>query len=246
MNSLDDLIETIERQRKTLEVHTDDDAVLEALRRQFETRNVDVRHQSLGSLDGAGFVIIRDTDGAFRGALGLDQFLAILSPRTHPPWVLAETDDDRTALFNFLENTLFTTYSRRQLLATTREIEDRAWRIGTGRLYAGFERATALAAQREVYERFGRLGSLTVAVFLDGEWTESIPEGVTVVSANGSELGEYWFVGFDGGDNDQEACAVLAAERRPGEFYGFWTYDSAMVAELFAYLETTYDVPSVS
>ncbi|MFD1564722.1 DICT sensory domain-containing protein [Haloarchaeobius amylolyticus] len=241
MNSLADLIETIECQRKTLEVHTDDDTIFEALHRQFETRNVDVRHRSLGSLDGAGFVIVRGVDGAFRGALGHDQFAAILSPRIHPPWVLAETDDDRSDLFSFLENTLFTSYSRRQMLATTREIEERAWRVGAGRLYAGFERALAFAVQTDVYERFGSHTSLTVAVFIDDEWTEPVPDGVTVVSERDSELGEYWFVVFDGGDNEQEACALLAEERRPGEFYGFWTYDPAMVTELVTYLETTYD-----
>jgi len=242
MDSLGALIERIEGQRKTLEIHTDDDAVLEALRRQFETRNVDVYHRSLGSLDGAGFVIIRSGDGAFRGALGLDQFEAILSPRIHPPWELAETDSDRAELFSFLENTLFTSYSRRQMLATTREIEERAWRVGTGRLYTGFERATALTAQTEVYDRFGSYDPLTVVVFLDDEWTELAPERMTVVSEASSELGEYWFVVFDGGDSDLHACALLAEERRPGTFYGFWTYDPATVAELVTYLETTYDV----
>ena len=242
MNSLGELIETVERERKTLEVYTDDDVILETLRRQFETRNVDVRHRSLGSLDEPGFVIIRDVNGKFRGALGIDGFQAMLSPRIHPPWELAETDDDRTDLFGFLEKTLFTSYRPRQMLATSREIEDRAWRVGTGRLYTGFERATALAAQRDVYDRFGSHGSLTVAVFLGDDWTEPVPEGVTVVSETGSELGNYWFVVFDGGDNELEACALLAKERRPGEFYGFWTYDSELVGELVTYLETTYDV----
>ena len=246
MNALGDPIEAVEGQRKTLEVHTDDDEVLEALRRQFETRNVDVCHRSLGSLADPGFVIVRSGDGEFRGALGLDQFRAILSPRTHPPWELAEADDDRADLFSFLENTLFTSYSRRQMLATTREIEDRAWRVGTGRLYTGFERASALAAQTDVYERLGSHDALSVAVFIDDEWTDPVPDGVTVVEEPDSELGDYWFVVFDGGENDQKACALLAEERRPGSFYGFWTYDPATVTELLTYLETTYDVGTTS
>jgi DICT domain-containing protein len=49
-------------------------------------------------------------------------------------------------------------------------------------------------------------------------------------------------VAFDGGDTEMESCALLAEERRDGEFYGFWTYDPSMVDELVAYLETTYDV----
>ncbi|MDS0474481.1 DICT sensory domain-containing protein [Natrinema sp. 1APR25-10V2] len=242
MNSLAAAIRTIERRRKTLEVRTDDDAVVEELRRQFETRNVDVTHRSLGSLDETGFVIVRDADGAFRGALGIDQFQMILSPEIHPPWELAETDDDRAELFDFLENTLFTSYDRRQMLATSREIEERAWRVGSGKLYAGFQRPAALAAQTDIYERLGSRGSLTVAVFLDGAWNASAPDNVTVVSTSDGELGEYWFVAFDGGGNEIEACALLAEERRDGEYYGFWTYDPATVADLVSHLEATYGV----
>ncbi|QLK25638.1 histidine kinase [Natrinema zhouii] len=243
MNSLDAFLERTERRRKTLEVYTDDDAVVEALRRQFETRNVDVTHRSLGSLDDPGFVIVRSGDGEFRGALGIDQFRAILSPRTHPPWALADDDNDRSKLFDFLENTLFTSYDRRQMLATAREIEERAWRVGSGRLYTGFQRATALSEQVGVYERLGSHDSLTVAVFLDDAWNEPAPDGVPVVSEPGSELGDYWFVAFDGGDNEMETCALLAEERRDGEYYGFWTYDPATVDEFVTYLETTYDAP---
>ncbi|WP_226041038.1 DICT sensory domain-containing protein [Natrinema sp. DC36] len=242
MNSLETLIERIERRRKTLEVHTDDDAVGAELGRQFETRNVDVTHRSLGSLDDSGFVIVRSADGEFRGAMGIDQFRAVLSPEIHPPWELADADHDRSELFDFLENTLFTAYDRRQMVATAREIEERAWRVGSGRLYAGFQRAAALAAQTAVYERLGSHGSLAVAVFLDDAWDRAALDGVTVVSEPDSELGEYWFVAFDGGDNEMETCALLAEERRDGAFYGFWTYDPSMVDELVTYLETTYDV----
>ncbi|QLG47434.1 histidine kinase [Natrinema halophilum] len=242
MSSLGEFVEAVERRRKTLEVHTDDDAVSDALRRQFETRNVDVVHRSIGSLDDAGFVIVRDADDEFRGALGIDQFQAILSPQVHPPWELAETDEDRSDLFDFLENTLFTSYSRRQMLATAREIEERAWRVGTGTLYSGFERATAFAVQADVYDRLGSRGSLAVRIFFDDEWDAPVADGVSVVSEPGGELGEYWFVVFDGGGNELEACALLAEERQDGEFYGFWTYDQELVGDLVSYLERTYAV----
>ncbi len=138
MHSLRDAFETVDRRRKTLEIRTDAEPVVAEFRRQFDTRNVDVTHRPLGAIDGTGFVIIRDSDGEFRGALGIDQFEAVLSPEIHPPWELAETELDSEDLFSFLENTLFSSYDRRQMVATSREIEERAWRVGRGRLYAGF------------------------------------------------------------------------------------------------------------
>lgn len=243
MDSLRDALDDVERRRKTLVVHTDDGAVAEELRHQFETRNVDVTRRPLGSVDDAGFVIVRDGDGDFRGAVGLDQFEAILSPKIHPPWELAEGDYDHATLFDFLENTLFSSYSRKQMIATSREIEERAWRVGSGRLYAGFQRPAALRAQAGVYDRFGEHESIAVAVFLGDECEVALDDAVAVVTDDGDELGAFWFVAFEGGGSALDSGALLAEERDPGHYYGFWTFDPSTVGELIAYLERTYDVP---
>ncbi|PCR90158.1 DICT sensory domain-containing protein [Natrinema ejinorense] len=242
MHSLRESFETVTRRRKTLEIHTDEESVATELRHQFDTRNVDVTHQPLGSIDETGFVIIRTDDGEFQGALGIDQFEAILSPDIHPPWELDEPDHDHAELFRFLENTLFSSYSRRQMIATSREIEERAWRVGRGRLYAGFQRAGALRAQADIYERFGTHESITVAVFLDEQRDVAFPDPVTVITDADSELGAFWFVVFDGGGSDLHQCALVAEERDPGQYYGFWTFEPTIVSELFAYLERTYAV----
>ncbi|SEQ24340.1 DICT sensory domain-containing protein [Natrinema salaciae] len=242
MNSLRDVFEAVDRRRKTLEIHADEASVVTEFRHQFDTRNVDVTHRALGALDGTGFVIVRDDDGEFRGALGIDQFDAILSPESHPPWELAETDHDQADLFEFLENTLFSSYDRRQMIATSREIEERAWRVGTGRLYAGFQRATALRAQAAVYDRLGAHDSLDVAVFLGEETDVALIDAVTVVADAGGDLGAFWFVAFDGGGNEFHRCALIAEERAAGRYYGVWTFDPATVGELFTYLERTYEL----
>lgn len=240
MRSLRDAFEAVDRRHKTLEVHTDDESVVAALRRGFETRTVDATRRPLGALDDAGFVIVRDADGAFRGALGLEEFEAILSPTDHPPWELAETEPDPAQLFDFLEDTLFASATREQLLATSREIEDRAWRVGSGRLYAGFQRPAALRAQTRVYERFGTRDSIDVTVFPAGEWSHPL-EGVSVVTGPGGELGAFWFVVFDGGENEVHCGALVAEERDPGEYAGFWTFEPSIVRELVDYLETADD-----
>jgi hypothetical protein len=241
MNSLRDTLETVGQRRKTLEVHTDEEPVIAEFRHQFDTRNVDVAHRRLGSLDETGFVVIRDGDGEFQGALGLDQFEAILSPEIHPPWELADTEYDRADLFDFLENTLFSSYNRRQMLATSREIEERAWRVGTGRMYVGFQRVAALRPHTYLYDRLAARGSIDVAVFLDGDCDVTLADAVTVVTDTDSELGAFWFLVFDDGESGSHSCALLAEERGDGQYYGFWTFDPTIVSELIGHLETTYD-----
>ncbi|WP_226006489.1 DICT sensory domain-containing protein [Natrinema salinisoli] len=240
MHSLRDILETVGQRRKTLEVHTDEESVISELRRQFDTRNVDVTHRQLGSIDETGFVLIRDSDGEFRGALGLDQFEAVLSPEIHPPWELADTEYDQAELFSFLENTLFSSYNRRQMLATSREIEERAWRVGTGRLYAGFQRPDALRAQTDLYDRLVTRKSVAVTVFLEGDCNVPLADDVRVVADSNGELGAFWFLIYDDGESGSQNCALIAEERGNGQYYGFWTFDPTIVGDLIAHLETRY------
>ncbi|AGB39729.1 DICT sensory domain-containing protein [Natronococcus occultus] len=240
VETLGDTLAAVERERKRLEVYTTDSDVAAELQRQFTTRNVTVEYRRAAAFED-GFVVIRDGDGEFRGALGLEGFDAVLSPEIHPPWTLNEDVPDTRELFDFLENTLFAAYDRRRMLAAAREIEERAWRSAAGRLYAGFQREAAFDDQRAVYGRLTARGELSVTAFVDGarESTDDIP-----LVAGSGELGQFWLVAFDGAGDDYGKCALVAEERRPGRYYGFWTYDPELVDELFAHLETSYDVPS--
>ena len=58
--------------------------------------------------------------------------------------------------------------------------------------------------------------------------------------ATAPEIGSFWFLAFDGGSEPQNACALLAEERSPEAFYGFWTYDEDLVGAIEAYLSSTY------
>ena len=242
MDSLRDAFEAVEARQKTLEVYADDEETTAELERQFSTRNVRVVGRPAPSTDDPGFVVVRDADGEFLGALSIGHLDAIVSPMVHPPWVIAETDVDPAAVFDFLENTVFTSYDRRQLLVVAREIEERAWRAGSGSLFVGFQTATAFQAQRTVYERFVSETDVTVTIFIDDEWSGEPGGSVRVVAEHGvgHEIGQFWFVFFDGGGSDLDACGLLAEEREPDQYYGFWTDDPDRVDEVIAYLESTY------
>ncbi len=236
MTTFRESLRMVENQRKRLEVHADDEERIRELRRQFAVHNVDIEQRLPTTLADPGFVVVRDDESSFLGAVGLDHLDDILSPEIHPPWHIDETDADLSDLFDFLENTLFSSYSRRQLLATSREIESRAWRVGHGRLYAGFQRSDALETQANVYERLGADRSLSVTAFVPEEPTEPL-EGVRIITDDSETIERYWFAVFDGGGTDLQKCALIAEERDPDTYVGFWTYDPAFVDDLLEHLE---------
>ena len=160
------------------------------------------------------------------------------------------------------------------MLATSREIEDRALRTVYGELHAGFQSLAAFRKQSRVYERLAAETALDIYVYGDPGWeppaTSSVAyyvegggangaadgdededgaggtndardaDGGVDAGATGHELGRFWFVAFDGGESELRTCALLAEEREPGAFYGFWTYDPALVGRLVDYLRRTY------
>ncbi|MCU4925249.1 histidine kinase [Halobacteria archaeon AArc-dxtr1] len=262
MNSLHDVLETVRSRQKTLEVYTDDEDVTAELKAQFSTRNVDVVHHDLQTGSNRALLVMRDETGEFSGALSLETFNAILSPEISAPWEPADAGADLHVLFRFLDETIFTAYDRRQMLATTREIEERAWRVDDGTLYVGFQRVAAFKAQFPIYERFAHDSDVSVRIFVEDEWSGAVgvqhgtasesgigsadastvpsADAVNVISDAGGELGQFWFVIFDGGGSELNACGLLAVERDPGRYYGFWTYDPALVDEIVSYLRSTY------
>lgn len=240
MNSLRDAIDRIERRERTLEVYTADDEIAEGLKTQFSTRNVEVTHRRIEEERDPDIVIIRDPDGEVEGSLRIDSLDALLSPEVRPPWRLEEAIASGTGLLDFLDELIFTSYDRRQMLATAREIEERAWRVNAGSLYAGFQRAEAFRSQLPVYNRFATERNLAVRILIQDEWAGDAHDALRVVTDPAEEVGQFWLVTFDNRGDAQSKCALLAEERRPGRYYGFWTYDPELVDDIVEYLESTY------
>lgn len=240
MEALEEAFDLVARRRTDLEVYAGDAAVADELERQFATRNVRISRQPPPPTADAAFVVVRDVTGSFRGAVGLDRLRTVLSPDPRLPGTDADPDGEFAEFLEFLSGTLFSSYDRRQMLATTREIEDRAWRADAGTLYVGFQRPAALRSQRPVYERFARERAVSVRAFVADEWDGTGPTGAEVVSGVAGEIGRFWFVVFDGAGRDPDKCGLVAEERAPGEYYGFWTYDPGLVDELVSYLRSRY------
>lgn len=225
------VLEEAERRRTTMRYYA---PTAGDLAEQFDARNVDVRFVPLPPTGPEPFVVL-SRDGEFRGAAGVDLLREFVRPPVPRPADASELSPEYRALVELLDDTVFASLSRRQLLATSREFEDRARRVGRGTLHAGFQSGRALEAQRGVYRRLAAETDLDVHVYatVDDAATASTTDlaaaGATVHREPADEIGRYWFLVFDGGGDDDRAFALVAEERGPDSFSGAWTYDPALV-----------------
>jgi hypothetical protein len=228
-----DQFDAVAAARRTITVYADEPRP--ELVEHFDGWNVEVRFDRLPEGTPEAFLTVRRGE-EFLGSLDATVLDRLLEPPASLGTPGALETRSLEPLLSMLDGTTFRSFDRRQLLAVSREIEDRAWRLGTGRLHAGFQNPAALAAQATTYERLAT-SDLDTHVYIDGEWTADPIEGVTTHAEDDDELGRVWFVVL-AGDTEQD-CALVAVQRDE-RYDGFWTYDRDRVAAIDEHLRARY------
>jgi len=245
--SLIELIAGVEAHEATLTVFDADPAVTGELREHFADRNVRIVDDQTASGPEEFAVLARDDE--FVTAVTVDELL----PRPN-----GDEDGDSEGetgdrggeggttgrvgkpVLDHLDETMFTSYSREDMVAASREVEDRAWRVGDGELHAGFQTLDVLTGEADTYDLLGEKERLNVHAYAANEGDAPDVDHYTVHVGETAEIRETWFVAYDGGGYDEAKCALLAEERAPGEFYGFWSYDPETVDYIIDYLTDRY------
>jgi hypothetical protein len=229
--SLGAIIDRVERhERRLVLVSPPSPAVVNAVERTFAPQGVRVDVDVEEGVD-RPTVVVRDAD----------EVVTIVPLAGGDDAEIEETTDALTSALSTLDRTTFTSYDLRGMVAATREIEDRAWRIRDGRLRAGFQHVSALYDQRAVYTQLAT--ALDVHVYAVPDGTPPEMGDVTVHLDPAPEIERSWFVVYDGGGREENKCALLAEEREERDdrrFAGFLTYAPDLVDEIDAYLSTAY------
>ncbi|WP_076431639.1 DICT sensory domain-containing protein [Haladaptatus litoreus] len=236
--TLMDILGRVESREKTLTVFNSDvpEHVFQDIETHFAVQNVAVRQAQTES------GLPRDFAVLYKGA----EFLAA-SPLSDLREALAfegklfdTTDFDslpNPEVLTHVDDTVFTSYSKRRMILASREIEERAWRVGGGELHVGFQRLSLLRDQWDLYEKIVESGC---EAHVYGSLDCDLPESSLAIHATEeNEIKRTWFVVFDAPDGATD-CALLAEESEPNRFYGFWTYDSGIVGEIRSHLRETY------
>lgn len=249
--SLIELITGVEAHEATLTVFNADPTITETLREHFADRNISIVREQTDA--GPSEFAVLSRDGAFVTAVTVAELLPHDGPENAGDDVRSagETDVRRDTtpgppqkvgqpILDHLDETIFTSYSRADMVAASREIEDRAWRLGDGELHAGFQTLDVLTGETDTYDLLGEKDGLAVHAYAADEGDSPNVEHYTVHVGRTAEIRETWFVAYDGNGYDDAKCALLAEERAPGEFYGFWSYDPDTVDYIISYLRDRY------
>jgi len=190
-------------------------------------RGIPVESRALPAGGPSPFLEIR-TDGEVSGIIGVEAVEGLLEPPIRRPGDRAGVSEGYRALFDLFDRAVFSGMSRRELLAVSREIEDRAFRVGAGTLWVSFQSLSAFESQADVYRTLGAETDLDIRVYGVEDWTPPPIAGVTYRTDGAAALEPYWVLAYDGGPERTQACG-LVAEERSDEYTGFWTNDPSTV-----------------
>jgi DICT domain-containing protein len=224
--ALRDLVAAVRDREKSLVVFAPPSAsgVVDEVRDTFTLQNLAVEHVPVDS-DAELRAELTDGD-AVLGTVDGDDLLSLVAPDQQT--AVAAT----ASVLDHVDETTFTYYDRGQMIRATREVEDRAWRVGRGTLHAGFQFCSTFADQSEVYRR---LGGTALSVHVYGAPDVEPPEGpFTVHVSRDADVTDVWFVAFDGDGEDAQKCALVAQQEEDDRYYGFLTYDPALVDDVLA------------
>ncbi|MCQ4333058.1 histidine kinase [Natronomonas sp. F2-12] len=237
--SLQDGIEQIRQLEKELVLFNIDssDPLAERLTTYFAAQNVNVSMSQTASRQPPIAILSNNTEVLSRVDIETLRKFVDHSPARSE--TIGVADGEYEAVLGYLKETTFTSYDTEQMLYASREIEDRARRVGSGTVHAGFQRCSILADQQAIYTDLAHRG---LEVHAYGVPDTAPPElgRARVHAIDSDELAQTWFVVFDGGGDETQKSALLAEERGDDTFYGAWTYDGRIIDGVLEYLEATY------
>jgi DICT domain-containing protein len=210
----------------------------ETLEAFFRTQNVRVTTARTASGRPSGLAVL-STDDEVLTTADAGRLRRLVSDAQFDDRSTGVSDAAHEGVLSHLKETTFSSSETRDMLYASREVEDRARRHGRGTIHAGFQRCSNIVDQSAIYSDLAREG-LTVHAYGRPDVPPPDLAGGRVHATTADEIGDTWFVVFDGGGTASQKSALLAEERSPGVYDGIWTYDGAIVDRLCAHLERTY------
>ncbi|KAA9398623.1 hypothetical protein Har1130_10415 [Haloarcula sp. CBA1130] len=200
---------------------------------RLASQGLNASWQELPTGNQNAFVVIH-RNGAFAETVPLTALQAFLCQPTigSDDYGTPDSDPGRQLLRSALANTLLSSLTPAQLLATSQEFEDRAYRVGAGTLRVSFQSLSIFRSQRARYETLASDTALDIHVYGQADWEPPTIPGITFHPLTDDALESVWLLAFDAAGDDQNKCALVAEETEGGPFRGVWTYHPRLVDEI--------------
>jgi DICT domain-containing protein len=236
-----EVIRTLEKELVLFNIEAAD-PIDEQLETFFETHKVNITTYRTPSGKPTEIAVLSTADDLLE-IIDIDTLRNLVAHSQTESDTIGIADGEYEQILGHLKETTFTSVDNEQMLYTSREIEDRARRVGRGTIHTGFQRCSVIADQLEIYTDLVRQG-LDVHAYGIPDTDPPMLDGGQVHTPETDEIARTWFVVYDGGGDATQKTALLAEEKAPDSFYGVWTYDPRIVDSVLTYLERTYTSPN--
>jgi hypothetical protein len=154
----------------------------------------------------------------------------------------SSNNPDQSTIIDRIGGVTFTSHDKQRLLTISRHIERRVQQIGDGTLHTCFQRFSRFEADLRTHIYYNILARSGVDVYLYGMPDTELQhvDELTAVGVDNDEIAATWMVTFDGNGTDSDKAALLAQEKAPDDWTGFWTFDPTIVDDVIEYIITKY------
>lgn len=240
-HTLQEIIRAVQdyRQTATLFNYRGDNDSLAELRRFFRKQNVGfeerrtpngVPHDFVVLHRGDEFIAADRFDRVYDAATGQDEV-------SHPDSIETMAYPE---VLSRIDHTLFEGYDKQTMVGIARGVEQFAWRTAEGEIHTSFQKLSRYRTQAKIYHSLADRG---IDVHLYGApdgGTEPENGHLDIIThpSAAEEIVRSWFVVFDRPDGQRRG--LLAWERVPDDFYGFWTTHDGPVDAILTRIRSRY------
>lgn len=221
--------------------------VLDLLEELFDGQPVEITEEDIATapadavflLDENGVIASSTLDSIMDAILLVNSDLYITGARKphelELPDILRELDDIRFTLRGYPESNK----EKLLLITISRYIEGLAIEADNGKLRASFQELSRINDERGTRWVYETLADSAVDTHVYGipDWLPPSTMDLTIHSGWSPDFTDTWFVTFVPEEGSGTFASLIAIERAPRVWEGFWTYDEDTVTEINRYIE---------
>jgi len=136
LRQLIEFVQTLEKELALINIESAD-AIEQQLTEYFETQNVRISSYRTSSGTPEGIAVL-STDDAVLEVISIATLRALVDSGRSGSTAVGVADEAYDSVLDHLKETTFTSYDTEQMLYASREIEDRARRVGDGTVHAQY------------------------------------------------------------------------------------------------------------